>query len=112
MSSQIDFALENLVQCIKDSTEYRRYREICDRVHEYPELEKQIHEFRRKNYEIQNEEGSWDRFERIEGLRREYADFRKDPMVREYLAAELAICRVIQNINWSILRNIDFEVGI
>ena len=112
MNNQIEAAVSGLVRSIKDSEEYHRYRRMCEKVHAYPELERQIHEFRRKNYELQNEEGSWDRYERIESLEREYATFRRDPMVREYLEAELSVCRVIQHVNWEIVRNIDFELGI
>ena len=112
MNNQIEDATTRLVESIKNSEEYHRYRKICDTVRAYPELERQIHEFRRKNYELQNSEGNWDRYERMEQFEREYSAFRRDQMVREYLDAELSVCRVIQNVNWSIIRNIDFELGI
>ena len=47
----------------------------------------------------------------MDGLEREGAEFRKDPLVNEYLDAELAICRLFQKINWEIVQNIDFDLG-
>jgi len=109
--SQIEKALDGLIQAIKDSPEYRQYQEIRAKVHGYPDLERQIHVFRKKNYELQNTVGNWDLFEQVDRLDSEYADFLKQPLVDEYITAEVAFCRVIQNVNWSIIRNIDFEVG-
>lgn len=109
--SRIEEALEELIKAIRESDEYMQYQSIRNKVHEYPELEKQIHAFRKKNYEIQNSKEEIDLYERIDRLKQEEAGFRQNPLVNEYLVAELAFCRVFQNINWSILRNIDFDVG-
>lgn len=108
---RIEEALGELIQAIRESDEYTQYQAIRRKVHEYPQLEQQIHEFRKKNYEIQNSKEEIDLYDRIDRLKHEEAGFRQNPLVNEYLAAELAFCRVFQNINWSILRNIDFDVG-
>ena len=31
------------------------------------------------------------------------------PVVREYLTAENAFCRIVQQINWQLIENLDFE---
>lgn len=48
-------------------------------------------------------------FERIEQFEREYSDFRENPLVSDFLAAELALCRTIQQINFNITEALDFE---
>lgn len=109
--SRIDQATEGLIQAIWESTEYKHYQDIRGRVHELPELEQRIHAFRKKSYETQNYGDEWDLYERVDSLEREGAEFRKDPLVNEYLDAELAICRLFQRINLELVRNMNFDLG-
>lgn len=109
--TQMETALDGLIQAIHESPEYRKYQDIRAKVHELPQLEQKIHAFRKKNYEIQNFADEWDLYERVDGLEREGAEFRKDPLVNEYLDAELAICRLFQKINGEIVQSIDFDLG-
>lgn len=107
----LEEALEGLIRAIKESKEYVRYQKIRAEVKERPQLEQQIHAFRKKNYEIQNSVNEVDLYDRMDGLEREGAQFRREPLVNEYLDAELAFCRQFQKINWEIVRNIDFDLG-
>ena len=45
----------------------------------------------------------------IEAFEKEYRDFRENPLVNDFLAAELAFCRMLQNNNARITDAIDFE---
>ena len=48
-------------------------------------------------------------FEKIEAFEREYEDFRENPLVDDFLSAELAFCRMMQKYNDRIMDAIDFE---
>lgn len=109
--NRIEEALRELVQAFRESQEYIKYQEIRAKVHTDLQLEEQIHAYRRMIYEIQNSAKELDLYEETDRLERDSADFRGNPLVREYLAAELAVCRVFKHINWSIVQNIDFDVG-
>lgn len=50
-------------------------------------------------------------YDQADKLEREGIEFRKDPLVNEYLDAELGICRLFQRINWEIVQKIDFDLG-
>lgn len=76
--------------------EYFRQKEY---VKQYPELKAQIDEFRQRNYALQNETDSGILFDEIDRFEREYEEFRKNPIVNDFLAAELAFCRMYQEIN-------------
>ena len=53
---------------------------------------------------------SYDLREELYGrLEQEYADVYKDPLLGEYLVAEVAVCRIIQQINKELLGCLDFE---
>ena len=43
-------------------------------------------------------------------MERDLAKFRENPIVDEFLTAELALCRMVQNINWKLIGALDFDV--
>lgn len=103
----IDIALSRLASAILDSQEYREYDLQLKRVTEHPELKAQIDEFRKRNYELQTSADT--AFEKIEEFEEKYSDFRQNPMVSDFLAAELAFCRMMQNINLHLTEALHFE---
>lgn len=109
---QIDEAIDKLLEAIKKSGEYRRYQVIQEQVNEYPELGREINGFRQKNYLLQNSNGTVDLYEETDRMEKEYREFRKNPLVSEYLAAECALCRMIQQVNWRMIEGLDFDAGL
>ncbi|GFH95564.1 hypothetical protein IMSAGC003_02114 [Lachnospiraceae bacterium] len=103
----LEQAVEALVGAIKGSDAYGKYLSALAAVKQQPELKQQIDRFRRENYIMQNTGDM--AFERIEQFEREYSDFRENPLVSDFLAAELALCRTIQQINFNITEALDFE---
>lgn len=109
--SQIEDAMDGLMTAIRNSEEFIRYQAIKEKVHGFPKLESQITEFRKKNYLLQNSQGTVDLYEETDRMENEYREFRKNPMVSEYLAAENALCKIMQQINWTLIEGLEFEVG-
>lgn len=105
--SKIDSAVEIFIAAIMDTEEYREYDIQRNRVKQYPGLKEQIDEFRQRNYVLQTSEDT--AFEKIDQFEREYEDFRENPMVSDFLEAELAFCRMIQDINIRITEAVRFE---
>ena len=102
---QMREALDALLAAIRSSEEYKNYQDIKARIHEKPEVEKRVAEFRKRNYQLQNQKDA-DLFGEMDKLERE-----KSKICENSLAAELAFCRVIQEINWEFVEKLDFEVG-
>ena len=92
---------------IKNTEIYQNYARERDRVRQYPELKAQLDDFRRRNYELQISADT--DFHKIDQFERDYEDFRENPIVDEFLAAELAFCRMIQKANMQITEAIDFD---
>lgn len=107
---QIDKQIEMLIQAVKDSFEYQEYQRIRALVHQDPEKEKAIHEFRRRNFEL-HQRRDMDLYSETDRLEREFAPLRAEPYVNEYLAAELAVCRMVQRINYRLMEEIEFDLG-
>lgn len=105
--SKIDSAVELFIAAIMDTDEYKQYDLQRNRVKQYPELKAQIDEYRRRNFMLQTSEDT--AFEKIDQFEREYEGFRENPIVADFLAAELAFCRMIQNMNLRITEAVHFE---
>ncbi len=96
--NRVEEKLDALVRVVKESPEYREYQRVRELVHQDPEKEKAVHEFRRRNFEMDR-------------LEKEFAPLRAEPYVNEYLSAELAVCRMVQNINYRLMEEIEFDLG-
>ncbi len=105
--SNIDYAVEELISSVLSSETYREYSEVLAKVKQEPDLKRQIDEFRRRNYELQNEV-DYD-FNKIEQFEKENESFREIPLVSDFLAAELAFCRMMQEINLRVTGALHFE---
>lgn len=90
---------EGFIQKLYETETCREYFRQKEYVEQYPELKAQIDEFRQRNYRLQNETDSNILFDEIDRFEREYEEFRKNPIVSDFLAAELAFCRMYQEIN-------------
>ena len=103
----VDEAVEGLLNAILNSETYLEYKNSLEKVKRYPDLKKQIDEFRLRNYELQQSPDY--AFDKMEQFQREYQSFREDPLVSDFLSAELAFCRMVQDIECRLVENIDFE---
>ena len=90
-----------------NSNIYQEYKSKLDQVKQYPDLKRQIDEFRMRNYELQQSPDY--AFDKMEQFQREYQTFRDDPLVSDFLAAELAFCRMVQDVENRLVERIDFE---
>ncbi len=102
-------ATEQFLIAIRATKEYREYIIQKEKIDKYPELKEQIDRYRQKNYEMQIMGNTDELFEQIDAFQREYEQFREDPLVSDFLAAELAFCRLMQEINIQIMEGIDFD---
>lgn len=100
-------AVLQFMDAIKSSEEYQEYVRQKERVKRYPRLKSQLDEYRRRNFEMQTSKDT--AFDKIEEFENEYSDFRENTMVSDFLAAELAFCRMMQDINCRVTEAIDFE---
>ncbi len=100
-------AVLGFIGAIKDSEEYRDYTREKEKVKQFPELKEQIDEYRRRNYVMQNSNDTV--FENIEEFEKEYADLWEKPLAGDFLAAELAFCRMMQKVSLRVTESLDFE---
>ena len=107
--ADIKRATEDFVNVIKNRDVYKHYFQMKEKVKAYPELKEKIDEFRWKNFELQTSCEQDELYYKMELFEREYEEFRKNPMVNDFLAAELSFCRMMQNIYSDLADRIEFE---
>lgn len=99
----------DFVGAVKASAEYQEYEMQLAKIKNQPELYEKVNEFRQKNFIIQNTENSEDILDRMEELEREYEEVREVPLVDDFLEAETSFCRMMQEINMFITKELDFQ---
>lgn len=109
LDEELFLAVKSLTDTIKNTQEYKEYQFQKEKVKRVPELKAQIDEFRAKNYQLQNSAQSDNLMEDAERLQRENADLLENPMVADFLQAEVEFCRMMQGVNTCIMEAIDFE---
>lgn len=102
-------AVRRLAEVIRETDIYQEYLRCREILKKQPELYAQVNEYRRKNFDIQNKSEESELFDRMEAFEREYREFRENPLVDDFLRAELALCRMLQEMNVLLTVEIDFE---
>lgn len=110
MQDSVDIYTRALIRVIQDSREYREFCTAKRKLARMPELKKQINEYRMETYRLQNIGDEESLYDRVQQFNTEHAQFRKDPLVNEYLSTELAVCRMLQKIFSSIVEEVDLEL--
>ena len=98
-----------LIDTIKNTSIYTEFQSALEDLKRYPELKEKADEFRRENYRAHSalkEPISFADFESLEEKRLELAAF---PQVDRYLKAELALCRILQEIQSRVVTAMSFD---
>ena len=103
----VNEAVKQLVDAIRNTDAYLEYQRQLVRVKEQPELKRQIDDFRTRNFELQTSKDT--NFDKIDQFARENEAFRENPLVSDFLAAELAFCRMMQEIGLYVTDQMHFE---
>jgi len=107
--SDMEKATDKYIAALQKSDEYCNYADAKAKAKEDPILWQQICEYRRKRYEFQNLTSPEELFDRVDAFERDYREWKKDSRVTAFLDAELAFCRMMQDINLRIVDAVDFE---
>ena len=103
----VNEAVEQLIGASRNTDAYLEYQRQLVRVKEQPELKRQIDDFRTRNFELQTSKDT--NFDKIDQFTRENEAFRENPLVSDFLAAELAFCRMMQEIGLYVTDQMRFE---
>lgn len=107
--SDMEKATEKYISAMQKSPEYLRYCEAKAVAKGDEELWKQLCDYRKKRYEFQNLTSPEELFDRVDAFERDYREWKKNPVVVEFLDAELGFCRLMQENSMRIVEAMQFE---
>ena len=107
---QIEEATKKFAAYIQESDIYKEYLYQREKIKKQPELYDKVNEYRQRSFDLQIKSDSEDLMDIMEAFEQEYAKFLENPMVEDFLRAEVAFCRMMQGINVLLTAQIDFEV--
>lgn len=96
---------------IRNTDVAKHYDEVRNKVMEDSQLAYQIDEFRKQNYKMQTQTFPDQMMDSSDHFAKEHEKFRENPLVQEFLEAELAYCRMLQEITAQILAVVPLDLG-
>ena len=110
MKDNVEIYTLALIRVIHDSDAYREYKTVREKVAQEPDLKRQINQYRKECYQLQNSGDVESLFERTQRFDGQYEEFLKNPLAEEYLRCELAICRMLQQIAIKVVESVELDL--
>lgn len=88
--------------------EYRQYEETLKQLKKDEPLFKRVTEYRERNFALQQSD-SEDLMDMLDALTNEYEDVINIELASEFLEAEVALCRLVQNFQRDVIAGLNFE---
>lgn len=107
---KIQTCLHALIDAIQEGEAYQHYMACEEKLKQQPELREKIDEFRTAVYHLNNDDSADDIFEKIDQFENKYQEFRRNPLVNEFLEAEVDVCRMLQRITNKIQGSADIQI--
>ena len=107
--TEIDNELFTLIEAVKRSNTYKEYDRCRIALKSDPALMQRVDKYREENYRLQTQDDDGTLQDRIDKFAKDNMELSEMPRVRAFLDAELALCRMLQEITDRVIRAIDFE---
>ena len=107
---KIQTCVDALIEAIQEGEAYQHYMACEEKLKQQPELREKIDEFRAAVFHLNNDDSGEDLFEKIDHFENKYQEFRKNPLVNEFLEAEVDVCRMLQRITNKIQSSADIQI--
>lgn len=108
--SFIDTCTEMLISAIKNGSAYKQYCAALEEIKKTPGLKEQVDELRRLNYQIQNQSNEMNLETALENLDEKMEKLCRIVEVNQFLDAEMALCKQLQEINTAVHQGIYLDI--
>lgn len=108
--SKVDELAAQLAQAILESDEYKNFLQCRDEISRNPQLYQAVNELRKHNFELQNVGEVADMYDEVAKIYDKYAYIRTSVLANRFLRSELSVCRMIQDIQHTLVENMDFNM--
>ena len=107
----VESAKEELARAILHSEEYLNYKRCEAKLRLRPDVFNQANDIRRQLFALQNEEGITDVYGMLEGIKNNSRDMMFIEELNEFILAECALSRMIQEVMERLVRDIDIDLS-
>ncbi len=95
--------MTEIMERLRENSAYRHYLEEKEKIRPYPELKEKIYRLRDIFEQIEDVTDQ----EEEDRLRDEYEELYANPMIREFMQAELDYCRLFQELEAAMAAELD-----
>ena len=99
----------HVLKVLRGTSEYREYDRTLKELQRNPELYQRVNEMREKNFLIQQKEEDEDIMELMDALTNEYEDVIGMSCVTEFIEAEAAFVKMIQEFTNTVTYGLEFD---
>jgi len=107
--SRVDELTEKLAEAVVESEEYQTYLKHYMDVKTNPQLYREVNEIRKMAFELQNSD-SPDYYEEVLKISERTQHIFKNNAAVAFIRSELALCRMVQYIQRTVLEGIDIDL--
>ena len=109
MTDIVGAKAEELKYAILNSEEYKNFDGYRIKLNENPELKAKVNAFRAGNVHLQMQKASCGNAD-MQGFANEHNELLSNTLVRDFLNAELILCKMIRKVDSIILSDIELEL--
>lgn len=109
MEKAVAGSIDKLIAAVKQTDVYATYSFQVKKIQKYPDLMEQINAYREENFLLQSNYEGDELYDKMEEFNAKYEQFLENPVASDYLSAETALCRMMQEINTNIIEGLDFQ---
>ena len=109
MTDAVKNKTEELKFAILNSEEYKNFDMYRRKLNENPELKEQVNRFRAANVSMQIQKASVGSVD-TQRLASENEELLNNSLVRDFLNAELILCKMLQKINKMLIADVELEL--
>ena len=106
MEDVVKQTTERILEIIRDTELYRAYVFHRKRLMKQPALYEELRQFRREAHELKNAPEA-ELMDRTDAFREKYATFLENPLVDDFLSAEMSLVRAVQKISVNVINALD-----
>lgn len=109
MTDEVRAKAEELKYAILNSEEYKNFDGYRRKLNENPELKAKVNAFRAENVHLQMQKADYGNAD-MQGFANEHTDLLSNTLVRDFLNAELILCKMLRKVESIILSDVELEL--
>lgn len=104
-----DKLTDNFIKDLKKTPTYKQYRDKLTALKKDEEMWEKVSDYRRKRFELQQNSSSSELYDKADWFEKEHAYIYENKQAREFLEAEVALCRLVQDVCFKLAQSVEFD---